>query len=70
MSEQELNIQEHLLSQALKESYEKMLRLKMKLGQKVVINDSNGKPITISAEQAWDDYQKSQTSGLDNASHS
>ena len=70
MSEQELNIQERLLSQALKESYEKMLMLKMKLGQKVVINDSEGKPLTISAEQAWDDYQKSQTSGLNNASKS
>ena len=69
MSEQELNIQERLLSQALKESYEKMLILKMKLGQKVVINDSNGKPLTISAEQAWDDYKKSQSSGLNNASN-
>lgn len=58
MSEQErLNIR-NKLNQALKESYEKMLCLKMKLGESVVITDSMGNPITISAEEAWERYKK------------
>lgn len=62
MSNQELKKQENLLSQALKESYEKMLQLKMKLGQKVVIGDISGKPIVMSAEQAWQKYIQSKSS--------
>lgn len=64
MSEQDLNKQENLLSKALKESYEKMLQIKMKLGQKVVISDSDGNPLTITAEEAWHEYQKTQTPGI------
>ena len=67
MSKEDLIKQRNQLNKGLKESYEKMLRLKMKLGQKVVISDCEGKPITITAEQAWDDYQKSQTSDLNSA---
>ena len=70
MSKEDLIKQRNRLNKGLKESYEKMLQLKMKLGQKVVISDCDGKPITITADQAWDDYQKSQTSGLNNVSNS
>ena len=61
MSKEELNISQEILNKGLEESYEKMLLLKMKLGQKVVISDAEGKPLTISAEQAWEEYQKNQT---------
>ena len=34
------------------ESYHKMIDLKKKLGQTVIIADKNGKPIEVSAEEA------------------
>lgn len=68
MSKEELKTYQETLNKGLKESYEKMLQLKMKLGQCVVISDCEGKPLTISAEQAWKEYQKSQNSGLNNIS--
>ncbi|MDE5880206.1 MAG: hypothetical protein K2H60_00615 [Muribaculaceae bacterium] len=40
------------LNEALKESYHKMLDLKKKLGQTVIIADKDGMPIEVSAEQA------------------
>ena len=70
MSKEDLIKQRNQLNKGLKESYEKMLQLKMKLGQKVVISDCDGKPLTITADQAWNEYRKSQTSGLKNASKS
>lgn len=57
MSEQELNNYENVLSNALKESYEKMLRLKMKMGQEVVLGDEEGNPIIVSAEEAWERHK-------------
>ena len=62
MSKEDLIKQRDMLNKGLKESYEKMLLLKMKLGQKVVISDCDGNPLIITAEQAWNDYKKSQTS--------
>ena len=70
MSKEDLIKQRNQLNKGLKESYEKMLQLKMKLGQKVVISDCDGKPITITADQAWNEYRKSQTSGRKNAPNS
>ena len=40
------------LNKALKESYHKMIDLKKKLGQTVIITDENGCPIEVSAEEA------------------
>ena len=40
------------LNKALKESYHKMIDLKKKLGQTVIIADKNGMPIEVSAEEA------------------
>ena len=40
------------LNKALKESYHKMIDLKKKLGQTVIITDKNGSPIEVSAEEA------------------
>ncbi|MBD5256646.1 MAG: hypothetical protein HDS50_03315 [Bacteroides sp.] len=52
MSEQEIDEETELLNKALKESFRKMLDLKKKLGQSIVISDGKGNPITISAEEA------------------
>ena len=40
------------LDKALKESFFKMIDLKKKLGQTVIIADKNGMPIEVSAEEA------------------
>ena len=40
------------LNKALKDSYHKMIDLKKKLGQTVIITDKNGRPIEVSAEEA------------------
>lgn len=40
------------LNKALKDSYYKMLDLKKKLGQTVIIADKNGMPIEVTAEEA------------------
>ncbi len=52
MSEQEKIELSDKLNKALKDSYYKMLDLKKKLGQTVIISDGNGKPIEVSAEEA------------------
>ncbi len=52
MSEQEKIELSDKLNNALKDSYYKMLDLKKKLGQTVIISDGNGKPIEVSAEEA------------------
>lgn len=57
MSEQERIDFRNKLEKGLKHSYEKMLKLKMKLGQSVVISDGHGNPLIISAEEAWKRYQ-------------
>ena len=52
MSEKDKLNQRNILNEALKESFRKMLELKMKLGQPIVTSDSEGNPIVISAEEA------------------
>lgn len=59
MSDKEkLEIREKL-NRSLKESFEKMLIRKIKLGQSVVTSDGNGNAITISAQEAWERYKSS-----------
>ena len=52
MSENEKIELSEKLNTALKESYHKMIDLKKKLGQTVIISDKNGHPIEVSAEEA------------------
>ncbi len=52
MSEQEQIALSEKLNKALKDSYYKMIDLKKKLGQRVIIADKNGNPIEVSAEEA------------------
>ncbi|MDE6017483.1 MAG: hypothetical protein K2G85_01570 [Muribaculaceae bacterium] len=52
MSEKEKIDFREKLDKALKESFFKMIDLKKKLGQTVIIADENGKPIEVSAEEA------------------
>ena len=61
MSEQELKEYDKLLNDGLKASYEKMLQLKMRLGQDIVTSDENGNPVIMSAEEAWCRYQQKAT---------
>ena len=46
------------LNKGLKESFEKMLLRKKQLGESVVTCDENGNVITLTAEEAWQLYQK------------
>ena len=57
MSQEEIIKQRERLNEGLRQSYEKMLLYKMKLGQEVVTSDGNGKPVIMSAEEAWQQYQ-------------
>ena len=58
MSEREtLDVREKL-NKGLKESFEKMLLRKRQLGESVVTCDENGNVITLTAEEAWQLYQK------------
>ncbi len=52
MTKNEIREQRQLLNEALQESFRKMLELKKKLGQPVVISDGKGNPLVISAEEA------------------
>ena len=52
MSEKEKIELNDKLNKALKDSYHKMIDLKKKLGQTVIIADKNGMPIEVSAEEA------------------
>ena len=52
MSKEEQLEMREILKVALKESYHKMIDLKKKLGQTVIITDENGCPIEVSAEEA------------------
>ena len=52
MSEKEKIELNDKLNKALKDSYHKMIDLKKKLGQTVIIADGNGQPIEVSAEEA------------------
>ena len=52
MSEKEKIELREKLDNALKESFFKMIDLKKKLGQTVIIADKNGMPIEVSAEEA------------------
>ena len=57
MSEQEcIDIRERL-NQALEESYKKMLRTKAALGESIITVDAQGKPLEMSAKEAWEQYQ-------------
>ena len=58
MSEKERIELEDKLTKGLKESFEKMLLYKKKLGESVVTCDENGNVITRTAEEAWQLYQK------------
>ena len=52
MSEKEIIELSDKLNKALKESYYKMLDLKKKLGQTVIISDGHGKPLEVTPEEA------------------
>ncbi|MDE6522748.1 MAG: hypothetical protein K2L17_08030 [Muribaculaceae bacterium] len=52
MSKEEQLEMREILNKALKDSYHKMIDLKKKLGQTVIIADKNGMPIEVSAEEA------------------
>ena len=52
MSEKEIIELNDKLNQALKESYYKMLDLKKKLGQTVIISDGHGNPLEVTPEEA------------------
>ncbi|MDE7345164.1 MAG: hypothetical protein K2N48_00295 [Muribaculaceae bacterium] len=52
MSEKEKIELNDKLNKALKDSYHKMIDMKKKLGQTVIIADKNGMPIEVSAEEA------------------
>lgn len=52
MSEKDKINQRKILNEALKESFNKMLELKKKLGQPIVTTDGNGRPLVITVEEA------------------
>ena len=52
MSKEEQLEMREILNKALKESYNKMIDLKKKLGQTVIIADGDGHPIEVTAEEA------------------
>ncbi|MDE6480476.1 MAG: hypothetical protein K2L45_09415 [Muribaculaceae bacterium] len=52
MSKEEQLEMREILNKALQDSYHKMIDLKKKLGQTVIIADKNGMPIEVSAEEA------------------
>ena len=52
MSKEEQLEMREILNKALKESYYKMLDLKKKLGQTVIISDGHGNPLEITHEEA------------------
>lgn len=57
MSEQErLNLHKNLMK-AMAQSTKRMLERKIKLGERVVIADSNGQPLNVSAEEALRIFQ-------------
>ena len=58
MSEKETLDLRDKLNKGLKESFEKMLLRKKQLGESVVTCDENGNVITLTAEEAWQLYQK------------
>ena len=58
MSAEERIELEDKLTKGLKESFEKMLLRKKQLGESVVTCDENGNVITLTAEEAWQLYQK------------
>ena len=60
MSAEERIELEDKLTKGLKESFEKMLLRKRQLCESVVTCDENGNVITLTAEEAWRLYQKTQ----------
>ena len=52
MSEKEIIELSDKLNKALKESYYKMLDLKKKLGQTIIISDGHGNPLEVTPEEA------------------
>ena len=52
MSEKEIIELSDKFNKALKESYYKMLDLKKKLGQTVIISDGHGNPLEVTPEEA------------------
>ncbi len=61
MSEQERINFKKRLNEGLRLSFERMLQKKQMLGESIVTCDSNGNPITISAEEAWILYHERQS---------
>lgn len=51
MSEQERIELKEKITQGLKQSYENLLRRKAALGQDMVIADTNGQPVVVSAKE-------------------
>lgn len=58
MSEQEEIILFERIRESIARAQKKMLERKVKLGESVVIADSNGMPIEISAEEALRRFEK------------
>ena len=58
MSAEERIELEDKLTKGLKESFEKMLLRKRQLGESVVTCDEKGNVITLTADEAWQLYQK------------
>ena len=58
MSERESLDLRDKLNKGLKESFEKMLLRKRQLGESVVTSDEKGNVITLTADEAWQLYQK------------
>lgn len=56
MSEQERLIFVDKLNKGLRESFRKMLLLKIKLGQTVIVSDGSGHIEEVSATEAWNRY--------------
>ena len=52
MSEKEIIELSDKLNKALKDSYYKMLDVKKKLGQTVIISDGHGTPLEVTPEEA------------------
>ena len=62
MSKEELKIYQETLNKGLEESYEKLLRDKVRLEQNIVTSDENGKPVILSAKEALRQYQSTLSS--------
>lgn len=60
MSEQEKLIIQNNLLRSMAQSTMRMLERKIKLGEQVVIADADGRPVTVTAEEAMKLFQSAQ----------